>query len=233
MFKKQYYSIHEDFFGLFEKQGKQGPSGPQGSPGPSGPPGPKGDTGATGLQGPKGDIGSQGPPGPKGDTGATGPQGPKGDIGSQGPQGNIGPQGLIGLTGPQGPIGPPGSSGTSINPVWFYAYDGGTTGAAPFSNYTGYVPWKNVLSGSSSFTTNDTTSGGYFTVPVTGIYQLNASVLNYGTTRNSDIWFAINNFYNDVTKVGQSDGYGFVRRYNLPNNSSISSLTGLSTERKY
>jgi hypothetical protein len=156
--------------GLAGEAGPQGPVGPAGETGPQGIQGPKGDTGDTGAAGPQG---IQGPKGDTGDAGATGPQGiqgPKGDTGDTGDTGATGPQGPAGEAGPQGPTGPAGTGSTTIQ----------------------------VLSGSQTFTSNDT-----FVVPG-GIYSVEVEMAGGGGGGGGRL-------YNGTRGCGGGGGGGYLR----------------------
>ena len=106
--------------------------------------------------------------------------------------------------------------------AWFYAYSGTSGGSGSFDNYSGFVPWGSVTSGSSHFTTSVTTSGGYYTAPIDGIYHLDTSVLNYPHARTglSEIFFSINGNVNGVL-----NGFGYNRKNNMPEEESLTSST--------
>jgi cytoskeletal protein CcmA (bactofilin family) len=106
--------------------------------------------------------------------------------------------------------------------AWFYAYNGTSGGSGYFNDYSGFVPWSSVSSGSSHFTTGTTTSGGYYTTPIDGIYHLDTSVLNYPDTRTgiSEIFFSVNGNVNGVT-----NGFGYNRKNNMPEEESLTSST--------
>ena len=103
---------------------------------------------------------------------------------------------------------------------WFYAFNGGSNGTgATFNDYTGFVPWGSLLSGSKHFTTaSASTSGGYYTAPVDGIYHFDTSILNYPDTRIgiSGIFFSVNN-----NAAGESNGLGYNRKTNMPGQESM------------
>tara|TARA_B100000497_G_C7619270_1_gene372025 strand:+ start:9 stop:1001 length:993 start_codon:yes stop_codon:yes gene_type:complete len=104
--------------------------------------------------------------------------------------------------------------------AWFYAYNGTSSGSGIFDDYSGFVPWNSTSPGSSNFTNNVSTSGGYYTAPVDGIYHLNVSVLNYPHTRVgiSELFFSVNGDIN-----GKVNGFGYVQKKDLPDQESISS----------
>lgn len=104
--------------------------------------------------------------------------------------------------------------------AWFYAYNGTSSGSGIFDDYSGFVPWNSTSPGSSNFTNNVSTSGGYYTAPVDGIYHLNVSVLNYPHTRVgiSELFFSVNG---DID--GKVNGFGYVQKKDLPDQESISS----------
>ena len=104
--------------------------------------------------------------------------------------------------------------------AWFYAYNGTSSGSGIFNDYSGFVPWNSISPGSTNFTNNVSTSGGYYTAPVDGIYHLNVSVLNYPHTRVgiSELFFSVNGNVN-----GKINGFGYVQKKDLPDQESISS----------
>ena len=89
-------------------------------------------------------------------------------------------------------------------PVWFNATNGATDGTVNWANYTGFVPWLTIDTGSVGFTTNGTSTGGYFTAPVNGFYQFNAQVLNYPNTTSyyCSISYFVNNVEMAFTRYG-------------------------------
>lgn len=129
--------------------------------------------GQPGAQGPAG------PQGPQGFTGLTGPQGVAGATGAQGPQGAPGPAGPQGLTGPQGE---PGAityatnyaltiSGLPVLPA-------AKISAASFPVPAGGVVF--IVSDGVPFDTAglaNVANPGYLTAPVSGYYQISASVV--------------------------------------------------------
>ena len=116
------------------------------------------------------------------------------------------------------------SSFIKYDSAWFYAYDGDTDGSGSFNNYTGYVPWAYLMSGSKHFTTaSASTSGGYYTAPVDGIYHFDTSVLNYPDARSgiTGIHFSVN----DRTD-GTNYSSGYNRKTNMPGQENMNaSLT--------
>jgi hypothetical protein len=114
------------------------------------------------------------------------------------------------------------SSFIKYDSAWFYAYDGNTSGTSTngvgFADYTGFVPWNLLKTGSKHFTTADgsggTTSGGYYTAPVDGIYHFDTSVLNFPDARTpggddySGIFFSVNG---DTTGT-DGTAYGYFRK---------------------
>jgi len=99
--------------------------------------------------------------------------------------------------------------------VWFYARNG----ASQISTaYTGFVPFANVLPGSTNFTVNNTTAGAYFTAPIDGIYHFTTSVLNYPTATVGELSFSVDG---NILQ-GYFNGIGFTRQ-SLSNNQTISS----------
>jgi hypothetical protein len=110
------------------------------------------------------------------------------------------------------------------NYVWFYAYEGGTTGAGIWTNYTGFVPFGSTQSGSTNFTTDFTSNGAYFTAPVKGIYSFSASVLNYPNTKSgiSGIKFSVNG-----NTQATDSGYGYVRYNNIILQTSLYTSTSI------
>jgi hypothetical protein len=116
------------------------------------------------------------------------------------------------------------SSFIKYDSAWFYAYDGNTSGTGDFSDYTGYVPWAYLMSGSNHFiTASASTSGGYYTAPVDGIYHFDTSVLNYPDARSgiTGIYFSVN----DRTD-GTSYSSGYNRKTNMPGQENMNaSLT--------
>ena len=116
------------------------------------------------------------------------------------------------------------SSFIKYDSAWFYAYDGNTSGTGDFSDYSGYVPWAYLMSGSKHFTTaSASTSGGYYTAPVDGIYHFDTSVLNYPDARTgiTGMHFSVN----DRTD-GTNYSSGYNRKTNMPEQENMSaSLT--------
>jgi hypothetical protein len=113
------------------------------------------------------------------------------------------------------------SSFIKYDSAWFYASDGNTSGTDAFSDYTGFVPWGSILTGSKHFTTaSASTSGGYYTAPVDGIYHFDTSVLNYPDARASgytNIAFSVN----DSTAITGTDAFGFNRKLTIGGQHSI------------
>ena len=107
------------------------------------------------------------------------------------------------------------SSFINYDSAWFYANDGDTSGTGDFNNYTGFVPWNQLQTGSTHFTTaSASTSGGYYTAPVDGIYHFDTSVLNYPDARSgiTGIFFSVN----DDTSGTNANSYGYNRKTNMP-----------------
>jgi len=107
------------------------------------------------------------------------------------------------------------SSFIKYDSAWFYAYDGDTSGSGTFEDYTGFVPWNLLKPGSKHFTTaSASTSGGYYTAPVDGIYHFDTSVLNFPDARTpggddySGIFFSVNG---DTTGT-DGTAYGYFRK---------------------
>jgi hypothetical protein len=106
------------------------------------------------------------------------------------------------------------SSFIKYDSAWFYASDGDSSGSGTFSDYTGFAPWNVLKTGSKHFTTaSASTSGGYYTAPVDGIYHFDTSILNYPDARSgvTGIFFSVNDNTN-----GEGNGYGYNRKTNMP-----------------
>jgi hypothetical protein len=108
------------------------------------------------------------------------------------------------------------SSFIKYDSAWFYASDGDSSGTGTFSDYTGFAPWNVLETGSKHFTTaSASTSGGYYTAPVDGIYHFDTSVLNYPDARSgiSGIFFSVNDGTGGETGI---NSYGYNRKTNMP-----------------
>ena len=108
------------------------------------------------------------------------------------------------------------SSFVKYDSAWFYANDGDSSGTGTFNNYTGFVPWNVLQTGSKHFTTaSASTSGGYYTAPVDGIYHFDTSILNYPDARSgiSGIYFSVNDSTEGETGI---NSYGYNRKTNMP-----------------
>jgi len=152
--------------------GATGDTGVTGATGDTGVTGATGDTGVTGATGNTGATGDTGVTGVMGDTGATGTTGATGPSGATGDTGNTG---ATGATGDTGATGPTGATGQGVSTEGFSAYIGSfpTAASIQFSSWTVSNPYYD------SPTFNETT--GDYTVPLTGTYQILATV-NYSTT---------------------------------------------------
>lgn len=106
-------------------------------------------------------------------------------------------------------------STAAASKIWFYAHSGGTGGASPWANYSGFVPWGVVVPGSTGFTTNTTSAGGYFTAPVNGVYSFSATVLNYpSASASAQMSFSVDGATIDETPPGAAGtafNFGFTR----------------------
>jgi hypothetical protein len=108
------------------------------------------------------------------------------------------------------------SSFVKCDSAWFYANNGDTNGAGTFDDYTGFVPWNQLQTGSKHFTTaSASTSGGYYTAPVDGIYHFDTSILNYPDARTgiTGIYFSVNDSTGGETGI---NSYGYNRKTNMP-----------------
>ena len=109
------------------------------------------------------------------------------------------------------------SSFIKYDSAWFYANDGDTSGTGDdFNDYTGFVPWNSLQTGSKHFSTaSASTSGGYYTAPVDGIYHFDTSILNYPDARSgiSGIFFSVNDSTGGETG---NNSYGYNRKTNMP-----------------
>jgi hypothetical protein len=135
----------------------------------------------------------------------------QGETGAQGP---AGPQGLQGPAGPQGPQGIPG---TNLVSSFIYAYNSGSqsinnNGSMVFTSYGANT------GGGDSWSTN----GSAFTIPATGVYQINFSI---NGARSSHA-FAMGVTDSSNTLV-QSDGVdlGYFT-FNATGGSSTTTLSG-------
>jgi len=166
-------------FIVSDQQGQLGATGLQGLPGIASNTGATGPTGNDGPQGPTGNNGDIGPQGPTGNDGATGPQGPTGNDGATGPQG---------LTGNDGATGPQGPTGSNLLVGFSARTDNNIQSGA-----TGYINNYNSI-GDPFFNPgafDDAT--GTFTVPYTGIYQINVnnSITFFKDNDQNEIIFSI------------------------------------------
>tara|TARA_B100001939_G_scaffold10869_1_gene9563 strand:+ start:2777 stop:4885 length:2109 start_codon:yes stop_codon:yes gene_type:complete len=135
----------------------------------------------------------------------------RGDLGMTLKAGRLG----IGTSEPRAMLDVQGelnvSSYIKYDSAWFHAYDGDSVGTLSFASYTGFAPFNKVRAGSKHFTVSNSTTGGFYTAPVDGIYHFETSVLNFPSNRTSisAIWFSING---DTTE-GNSIGYN--RKHNV------------------
>jgi len=114
------------------------------------------------------------------------------------------------------------SSFVKYDSAWFYANDGNTNGTGTtFNDYTGFVPWNQLQTGSKHFTTaSASTSGGYYTAPVDGIYHFDTSILNYPDARSgiTGIFFSVNDSTSGPSGV---NSYGYNRKTDMPGQENI------------
>ena len=162
--------------------GPMGPTGPCGQHTIQIIQGPTGPQGATGNTGPAGFPGSQGSTGPQGAAGAQGATGDPGSQGSTGPQGAAGAQGATGDPGSQGPTGPQGATGGPPAGVGFSAtktisssYLGGQSIDVDIT-----TDWDTTING-SRYNIGNNFSNGFYTIPVNGLYNVNAKVTIHPT----------------------------------------------------
>lgn len=187
-------ALNNDFIGTEEDwlaslvgpQGIQGEIGPEGPIGLTGPEGPQGIQGIQGIQGEIGPQGPQGEPGPQGDEGpsayevavANGFVGTEAAwlaslVGPQGIQGIQGETGPTGATGPQGEVGPQGTPGESYEGYSVECLNKDSNGiytTIEFSDASGNLRKRSVLSGGTSptYTTRTVTFYGLDGITQTG-----------------------------------------------------------------
>jgi hypothetical protein len=173
-------------------QGAPGAQGLMGEKGDVGEKGEKGDQGNTGEKGEKGDQGNVGEKGEKGDQGNMGEKGEKGDVGEKGDKGDVGEKGEKGDVGTCAC----NSEAQTSSSVIFIA---DTPLADPISANQN-ERFQNVIMDTHSAYNPST---GVFTVPVTGVYQVNAvgSIAQY--TSNFVMGIRVNDI--EMARASQSE----------------------------
>lgn len=182
-----------------------------------------GATGLAGFTGPTGAI-STGNTGPAGPTGLIGPTGFSGQIGDTGPDGATGPQGIIGPTGPPGATGLQGGSFAGVTgprgitgPT--YAVEGFsslliTTVVSNSVSSVNFTEWEQPL---GIFISNPNFVSGVYTVPITGIYLISATMFY----RISTAYIPVDeNFTNYIEIFKNNSSFSFPLRGNFASLSS-------------